>query len=413
MVKIALLGLGTVGTGVAEILKNNAEIISERLGEKIDLAYILTRSPRPDSPWADRIIQDFDIIERDSEVRLVAECMGGTQPALDYVRRSLQAGKQVVTSNKELVAGHGYPLIRLAEQNNLNFLFEASVGGGIPILRPLTTCLAANNITGIAGIINGTTNFILTKMYREGLDYAQALEQAQQLGYAEADPTADVQGLDAARKICILAALAFGRHIYPDQVLTRGITALGAEDTAFAEAAGCRIRLLARASLLPDGRVCALTAPHLVPKDQLLADVEDVFNAVQVQGDAVGDVIFYGRGAGKLPTASAVVADMIDALRHTQTRRPLMWRQGGPDAAADAGTQPLTWFVRTDAEPGRIRQALGEVRFVSADVPGQTGFFVGPISQKQLHAAGLPILGELVLYRPGDTAPHLEELQCH
>ena len=385
MVKIALLGLGTVGSGVAEVLQKNAASIEKKAGDALEIKYILTRSDRPGSPWQDRIIHDFSIIEQDPEIRIVVECMGGVGAALDYVRRALAADKHVVTSNKELVAEHGYQLMSTAREKNLNFLFEASVGGGIPILRPLTSCLAANDLTEICGIINGTTNYILTKMLREGLSYDQALRQAMDLGYAEADPTADVEGHDACRKICILAALTFGRHVYPRQVPTVGISSLTRQDTVFAQAAGYRLKLLGRAWRTEDDRVCIYVSPHLVAEDQQLAGVEDVFNGIVVKGDAIGEVLFYGRGAGKLPTASAVMGDVIDVVRHFDSRKSVDWLDGGDDFVADARQMPMQWYIRCPADKA---PPLEDLRPIRAQVPGEQAFLTGPLTWDQVHQLG-------------------------
>ena len=255
----------------------------------------------------------------------------------------------MVTSNKELVATHGYELLQLAKEHNVSYLFEASVGGGIPIIRPISQCLAANELTEIAGILNGTTNYILTRMIRAGLPFEDALKEAQANGYAERDPSADIEGADACRKICILASLAFGRHIYPDQVPTEGITHITLSDVAFARSGDMKIKLLGRAIRREDDKVCAYVAPHLVPDESPLANVEDVFNAISVKGDAIGDVMFYGRGAGKLPTASAVVADVMDAAKHLKTKKYISWAEGGPDAVYSIDEVKNRWYVRTNA----------------------------------------------------------------
>jgi homoserine dehydrogenase len=377
MVSIAVLGFGTVGSGVAEVLEKNAASIAKKAGEEITIKYILTTHDHPESPFGGLIIHDFAQIEQDPEVQVVVECIGGVGDALQYARRALRAGKHFVTSNKELVAEYGYELLQIARENDLNFLFEASVGGGIPIIRPLTSCLAANELTEICGILNGTTNYILTKMIREGLAFDTVLKEAQEKGYAEADPTADIEGHDTCRKICILAALSFGRHVYPRQVPTEGITKVTADDVAFAMAAGKRIKLLGRAQRQEDGRICVYVAPHFVAEDDQLANVEDVFNGIVVKGDAIGDVMFYGRGAGKLPTASAVVADVIDAVKHFGAKKFVDWADGGDDVVADAAALPMRWFIRTDESEMRIGASFGQVEMIPADVPGQKGFLTG------------------------------------
>ncbi len=402
MVAIAVLGFGTVGSGVAEVLEKNASSIAKKAGEEIRIKYILTTHDHPESPFAGLIIHDFDRIENDPEIQVVVECIGGVGDALSYARRALNAGKHFVTSNKELVAEYGYELLQIARKNDLNFLFEASVGGGIPIIRPLTSCLAANEITEICGILNGTTNYILTKMIREGLPFDTVLKEAQEKGYAEADPTADICGHDTCRKICILAALSFGRHVYPRQVPTEGITGITADDVAFAAAAGCRIKLLGRALRWEDGRISVYVAPHFVAEDDQLANVEDVFNGIVVKGDAIGDVMFYGRGAGKLPTASAVVADVIDAVKHFGAKKFLDWSDGGDDVVADAGQLPMRWFIRTTESEMRIGAAFGQAEMIPADAAGQRGFLTAPMTRETIEAiaqegfsvlARIPILG--------------------
>lgn len=383
MAKVAILGLGTVGSGVAEVLTKNADSIARKAGEPVEIKYILGRHDYPDSPFRDLVVQDFSVIENDPEVSVVAECIGGTGAARDYTLRALKAGKSVVTSNKEVVAECGDEFFAIAREKNLNYLYEASVGGGIPIIRPLGSCLAANEITEIYGILNGTTNYILTKMIKEGLSFDTALKQAQEKGYAEADPTADVEGFDACRKICILASLSFGRHIYPAQVPTQGITGVTAQDVALAEAAGMKIKLLGRAILQEDGKVVAYVAPHLIPEDQQLAGVEDVFNGIVVRGDAIGDVMFYGRGAGKLPTASAVSADIIDAVKHKERRQNMDWAPGGEDAVGSFADLPLRWYLRTQERDVRIGTVFGDVETVTAGT-GETAVFTGLLTRRAL-----------------------------
>ena len=301
MVNVAILGFGVVGSGVAEVLATNGPHIDQKVDDLIRLKYILDVRDFPDSPFADKVVHDFSVIENDPEVSIVVETIGGAKAALDFTRRALRAGKSVVTSNKELVAEHGCELLKLAAEQGVSYLFEASVGGGIPILRPLNQCLAANEIEEITGILNGTTNYILTRMIRGGLSFDAALKEAQANGYAEQDPTADIEGHDACRKICILASLAFGRHIYPRQVPAEGITGVTLSDVAWAASCGKKLKLLGRAIRQADGKVCAYVSPHLVDGENPLAGVEDVFNAIAVRGNAIGDVMFYGRGRASCP----------------------------------------------------------------------------------------------------------------
>ena len=371
MVNVAILGFGTVGSGVAEVLTGHESSIERKADGLIQLKYILDVRDFPDSPFAGRFVKDFAVIENDPEVDIVVETIGGAAVALDFTRRALEAGQSVVTSNKELVACHGYELTQLAKEKGVCYLFEASVGGGIPIIRPLSQCLAANEILEIYGILNGTTNYILTRMIRAGLSFDTALREAQKNGYAERDPSADVEGHDACRKICILAAIAFGRHIYPEQTPTEGINGITLADVDYAEGAGKKIKLLGRAIRQEDGRVCAYVAPHLVDQADPLAGVEDVFNAISVRGDAIGDVMFYGRGAGKLPTASAVVADVIDVARNMGHRKALSWEPGGEDAACGTDGLKSRWYVRAGCSAEALRTALGSCELLARRGTGE------------------------------------------
>lgn len=365
MIKIAVLGFGTVGSGVVEVMAENAVSIAHNAAEEISVKYILARREYPDSPYRDMIIHDFSIIENDPEVRIVVEVIGGAEVAYDYTRRSLMAGKSVVTANKELVATHGQELISIAQENNVNYLFEASVGGGIPIIRPITQCLAANEIDEIYGILNGTTNYILTQMIQCGTSFETALREAQELGYAEADPTADVDGIDACRKICILADLCFGRHVDPNLVKTRGISKVELADVAYARSMGYKIKLLGRALRTSKDTVTAYVAPHLVRETSLLSNVDGVMNGIVVHGNAIGEAMFYGAGAGKRPTASAVVADVIDTARHFKARKYLYWDKGFDGYLTKADDLEMQWYVRVRASLSDIGAALGNVRFIT------------------------------------------------
>lgn len=350
MVNVAILGFGTVGSGVAEVLTTNGGLIDQRVENLVRLKYILDVRDFPDSPYRDCFVKDFGVIESDPEVDIVVETIGGATVALDFTTRALKAGKSVVSSNKELVATHGYELLQLAREHGVSYLFEASVGGGIPILRPLTSCLAANELSQVTGILNGTTNYILTRMIKAGLTFEQALKEAQENGYAERDPSADVDGHDACRKICILSSLGFGRHIYPEQVPTEGITHITLSDVAYARSGGYKIKLLGRSIRREsDGKVCAFVAPHLVSEESPLANVEDVFNAIQVTGDSIGEVMFYGRGAGKLPTASAVVADIMDIVK-SKGKKHLSWGPGGPDTVYAQDDLASRWYLRVTGD---------------------------------------------------------------
>lgn len=395
MIHVAILGYGTVGSGVAEVIANHSGAIAAKVTEPISIKYILVRRDMPEGPFSDLFVKDFSIIEADPEVQVVVETMGGTSAALEYTRRALLAGKNVVTSNKELVAEHGYELLQLARSNNLSYLFEASVGGGIPIIRPISNCLAANDLTEICGILNGTTNYILTRMIRAGLSFEDALQEAQEKGYAERDPSADVEGYDACRKICILASLAFGRHIYPSQADTEGITKIALEDVQYAESGGKKIKLLGRAVRRADGKVCAYVAPHLLDQVSPLANVEDVFNGIMVKGDSIGDVMFYGRGAGKLPTASAVVADVMDAARHMESKKYVNWAPGGADAAVSSEDVETGWYLRANASKEQAEQAFGEIQMLHRNgaPAGEIAFLVQPMVRAEVEtkAAGLGV----------------------
>ncbi len=355
MVNVAILGFGVVGSGVAEVLSTNSEQITRNAAQEISLKYILDVRDFPDSRFKDCLVKDFAVIEKDSSVQIVVETIGGVGVAYDFTKRAILAGKSVVTSNKELVAKHGYELLELARERNVNYLFEASVGGGIPIIRPISQCLAANEISELYGILNGTTNYILTQMIQNGVSFESALREAQRKGYAEANPSADVDGTDACRKICILASLSFGRHVYPESVPTEGITGVTLADVGFAERAGCKIKLLGRAIRLDDGRVACYVAPHLINEANLLANVEGVFNGIVVRGNAIGEVMFYGAGAGKLPTASAVVADIIDASKHSKTRKYLNWMDSSAEAQFDPATIENRWYIRAEAGSEAIK----------------------------------------------------------
>lgn len=344
--KIAVLGYGVVGSGVVELIHKSPSSIAKKANMPIEIKYILDIREFKDSPYAELFTKDFNVILNDEEIDVVVEVIGGTKPAYDFVKRSLLAGKSVVTSNKELVATHGDELLSIAKEKNLNFLFEASVGGGIPIIRPLHQCLAANDIQSISGILNGTTNYILTKMIKENLTFETALKNAQELGYAEANPSADVDGIDTCRKISILASLAYGKHVDPNKVYTEGITKLTLEDIDSADKLGYVVKLLGIIKKQDDGNLYIMVAPFLVDKELPISSVDDVYNAVLVEGDAVGLSLFYGRGAGKLPTASAVVADVIDCAKHLNARKYLFWESSDGSFVNDYKTMPCRRFVR-------------------------------------------------------------------
>ncbi len=404
MAKIAVLGHGVVGSGVAELLQMNHDSIAGKAGEEIEIKKILDLRDFFDLPYSNKFTKNFDEILNDDEISVVVEVMGGLHPAYDYVKAVLCKGKSAVTSNKELVAEKGAELLSIAKENNVNFFFEASVGGGIPIIRPMHMCLAANHIGEIAGILNGTTNFILTRMIHDQMPFDQALKLAQELGYAERNPAADIEGLDACRKICILASLAFGRHVYPKFVYTEGITEITLEDIAYAENWGGVVKLIGCAKQLEGGKLFIMVSPALIRKDSQLASIEDVFNGILVRGDATGDVVFYGKGAGKLPTASAVVADVIDAVKAPATSASLSWSDSAENYVADPKEMPLKFYLRCEAEdPAAAKNALMErfgcVQYLarSGMSANELGFVLGPVSEKELGEALAAVSGLKVL----------------
>jgi len=350
-VKFAVLGHGVVGSGVVELFYKNKKSIEKRAGTEMDIKYILDLRDFPDSPYKDKFTKDFNDILNDDEVTSVAECMGGVEPAFTFVKACLEKGKSVSTSNKELVAEKGDILLQTAKEHNCNFFFEASVGGAIPIIRPLHRCLAANDITKVAGILNGTTNFILTKMYNDNMPFADALKLAQELGYAEKDPTADIEGHDACRKICIISSLVYGKHVYPKSVYTKGITQVELCDVEAADVLGYAIKLVASVTKLDNGKILPSVMPTLVSYDNIMAGVNDVFNAVLVYGDGVDQTMFYGRGAGKLPTASAVLGDVIETAKGTGTVLSQTWESASDDSFVEnVDSYTSRWYFRAPAD---------------------------------------------------------------
>lgn len=365
--KVAVMGYGTVGSGVVEVIETHEKSIKNRTaGEMLEVSHILDLRDFPDDPHADLFTKDFNDILNDPETKVVAETMGGVNPAFDFTMKLLEAGKSVVTSNKELVAQKGLELLKAAEKHGVNYLFEASVGGGIPIIRPMAQCLAANNIEGVAGILNGTTNFILTKMIEDGMTFEDALKLAQYNGYAEKDPTADIEGFDACRKVCILASLAFGKHVYPNQVRAEGITKITLEDVEYISSAHGVIKLLGQIKKIDDDKITAFVSPAVVFHGSQLASVNGVFNAILVRGDAVGDVCFYGAGAGKLPTASAVVADMVDCAVHVNRRKNFGWGPGSEDYVVDEKSAlEMPFYVRAKATESEAVALFHNVKFLT------------------------------------------------
>lgn len=387
MVNVAVLGYGTVGSGVVEVIGKNKDMVSKKSGQELNVKYILDLRDFPGDPYADRVVHDFEQIVNDDEVAIVCETMGGVGAAYQFTKAALERGKSVCTSNKELVAKHGPELLQIAHANNCNYLFEASVGGGIPIIRPLNYSLTAERIEAITGILNGTTNYILTKMEREGADFADVLKEAQEKGYAERNPEADVEGHDACRKIAILSSLMMGMNVDSEKIYTEGITRVSADDFVYARAAGKTIKLLAKSTALGEDKVMAMVAPFMVDKDNPLAMVNDVFNAVLVTGNMLGDSMYYGRGAGKLPTASAVVSDVVDCARHLGKIIMCFWEEKEA-GIADISDQENRYFVRVKASV----QAAAEAAFAGCEtlsVPGRTedfALFTKPMKEKDFAA---------------------------
>ena len=352
MINVAIFGFGVVGGGTAEVLVQNAKLISERVGDEINIKYILDLRDFPDSPFADKIVHDVNVILNDPEVKICAELMGGSHPAFEFSSAAMKAGKSVVTSNKEVVATFGPELLAIAKENGVRYLFEASVGGGIPVIHPMSSCLTANDIGEVNGILNGTTNYILTQMINENKDFATALAEAQEKGYAERDPSADVDGIDTCRKIAILSAIAFGKLVPPEKISTEGIRGVTLRDVANAAKFGASIKLIGKAVRV-DGKICACVGPTLVRHSNPLSGINDVFNGVLINGNAVDDVMFYGRGAGKLPTASAVVSDIIEIA--TYISHPVhsvnVWERLGDDEILSADRLKSRWYLRFDKKP--------------------------------------------------------------
>ena len=380
MINVAVLGFGTVGSGVVEIINNKD--FSKKTGKDINVKKVLDIRTFEDSTYKDLITADFDSIINDEEISIVVETMGGTNPAYDFTKRSLLAGKSVVTSNKELVATHGTELLSIAKEKGVCYMFEASVGGGIPIIRPLGNCLAANDINWIMGILNGTTNYILTKMINDGESFENALADAQAKGYAERNPAADVEGTDACRKIAILASLAFGKFVDSHKISTEGITNISLEDVKNAQSIGHSIKLIGQCKKVGD-EVFAKVSPVMLPPSNALSDVEGVFNGILVNGSATGDVMFYGKGAGKMPTASAVVADVIDIVGHKGLGAPY-WEDGG--ILTDVNPDDTKLYVRVlgDDVKSVVADIFGDVE-VLKDCGGEYAFISAPAKECELN----------------------------
>ena len=398
MVKVAVMGYGTIGSGVVEILEKNAARIKKNAGENIEVKYVLDLREFEGDPIQSRIVHDYQIIANDPEIRVVVETMGGVEPAYTFVKAMLEAGKHVTTSNKALVADKGAELIALAEAKSVNFLFEASVGGGLPIIRPLMSSITGDEIEEISGIVNGTTNYMLTKMTNEGLAFDEVLKEAQAKGYAEKDPTADVEGYDACRKIAILTSLVCGQQVNYEDIHTEGITKITPTDIRYAKKMGRVIKLLAMSRQTKDGYV-AMVAPFLLPASHPLYNVNDVFNAIFVKGNMLGDAMFYGSGAGKLPTASAVVGDIVDMVKHMNTHIMLTW-DAEPVKLADYKTNETRFFVRAKASKEEISNTFGAVDFVDIEeLADEIGFVTATMSEKEYEEKADRLSGVLQMIR--------------
>jgi len=418
MINIAIIGYGTVGSGVVEVIETNGALINQRTGDEIQVKYVLDLRDFPGDPIQEKIIHDFETIVNDPEIKIVVEVMGGIEPAYTFAKRSLLAGKSVVTSNKALVADHGAELLSIAQEHQVNFLFEASVGGGIPIIRALNTSITADEIEEIIGILNGTTNYMLTKMFKEGADYNEVLKEAQALGYAERDPSADVEGYDSCRKIAILSSLMSGQQVNFNDIHTEGITKISTEDILYAKEMRMTLKLLACArrdivtKAIPhfeegEDHIHAAVAPYLLYEDHPLFHVDGVFNAVFVKGNVLGDAMFYGSGAGKLPTASAVVADVVDASKHLHTSVMTMWH---PD---EVHLYPLShtkkrYFVRIKGKVDALRNHLesafaGPIEIIEVpELQGEFGFKTSILSEGKFYETCKEFPAIISTYRIAD-----------
>ncbi|MDY3769639.1 MAG: homoserine dehydrogenase [Lachnospiraceae bacterium] len=394
MVKVAVLGYGTVGSGIVEVIKTNQDMVNKKAGDEIDVKYILDLRDFPGDPYENLVVHDVEIILNDPEVLVIAEAMGGVEPAYTFTKRALSAGKSVCTSNKELVAKHGAELIELARANKCNYMFEASVGGGIPIIRPLNASLTPERVDGITGILNGTTNYILTKMEKEGSDFDTVLKEAQDKGYAERNPEADVEGYDACRKIAILSSLIYGKNVNFEHIYTEGITKITTNDFAYAKKAGYTIKLLAMSKEV-DGKYFAMVTPCMINDQNPLYFVNDVFNGILVHGNTLGNTMYYGAGAGKLPTASAVVSDIIDCVKHLGKTVFCFWdKEELTLSSMDDSVK--RFFVRVkDADFAKAKEVFGDVEEIDAQIAGEKGFFTQAMSEKTFKEKSAQV-GEII-----------------
>ena len=401
MVNIAVLGYGTVGSGVVEVIRVNGEAINKRAGEDINIKYVLDLRDFPEDPVEKILVHDYETILNDDDVKVVVEVMGGVNPAYKFVKEALLRGKSVCTSNKELVAKHGAELIAIAAENNINFMFEASVGGGIPVIRPLITSITADDILEISGILNGTTNFILSKMSKEGSSFDAVLKEAQELGYAERNPEADVEGYDACRKIAILSSLACGKQVEYEDIYTEGITGITDADFKYADKLNCSIKLIGSSKKV-DGGYTAMVSPKMIDNNHPLAGVNDVMNAIFVKGNVLGDVMFYGAGAGKLPTASAVVSDVVDAVKNLNNNIKILWSE---EKAELVRVEDVTsgFFVRLSgdmaARKTEIDSVFGECEYADAGIAGEFAVVTPLMTEKSYADAAAKLSGIISMIR--------------
>ncbi len=395
MIYAAVLGYGTIGAGVVEVLQTNADSIEKKAGERIEVKRILDLRDFPGDPNEDKVIHDYEVIKNDEDIQIVVECMGGLEPAYTFVKTALLQGRSVATSNKELVAKHGAELIAIAKEKNVNFLFEASVGGGIPIIRPLTQCLTADVIMEISGILNGTTNYMLTKMEEEGSAFDEVLKEAQEKGYAELHPEADVEGYDACRKIAILTSLACGKQVDFEDIHTEGITSITAQDILYAKKMKKSIKLLG-SSWVEGEKVYAMVCPMLLDRSHPLSGVRDVFNAIFVKGNMVDETMFYGKGAGKLPTASAVAADVVDCVKHRGTNIKIIWKEEKLELS-DIGNFEREYFVRVPGtvDDGEIEKLFGKVTKVTVEGLDEKAF-ITPLMKESDYRQAAQSLGNVI-----------------
>ena len=382
MVNVAVLGYGTVGSGIVEVIKNNQKLVNQKSGAEIDVKYVLDLRDFPGDPYENLVVHDYETILADDEIDIICEAMGGVEPAYTFSKNALLKGKSVCTSNKELVAAHGPELIQLARENNCNYLFEASVGGGIPIIRPINSSLTPEKIESVTGILNGTTNYILTKMEKEGSDFSEVLKEAQEKGYAERNPEADVEGYDACRKIAILSSLVYGKTVNYEDIQTEGITKISTEDFKYMKELGATIKLLGMSKDV-DGKYFAMVAPFVLFPSNPLYSVSDVFNGILVHGNMVGDTMYYGRGAGKLPTASAVVSDVIECARNIGKNVFCFWNPEKLELTSNDDAK-RKFFVRVSTtDVAEIEKVFGKVQVIDAGIANETGFITDVMSEKE------------------------------